>query len=99
MVNPGLYCDLKRTPKASTTFSKKVHRYGLPFLTNHGLQGLQGHQTFMAGSLDLYPKNASYGIVQRVQTWVTWRPNGPGPVLPDLLHTSLGGLGLVSGTW
>ena len=22
-----------------------------------------------------------YGIVQRIQTWGTWRPNGPGPVL------------------
>ena len=43
--------------------------------------GLQGHQTWVAGSLDLYPKNAPYDIVQRIQMWETWGLNGPGPVL------------------
>ena len=27
------------------------------------------------------PKNAPYGIVQRIQIWETWRPNGPGQEL------------------
>ena len=49
-------------------FSKKVHRHSIPFLTD---LGLQGHQTWMAGSLDLYPQNAPYGIIQRIQTWGT----------------------------
>ena len=67
--------------KLQQLFLKKVHRHGIPFLTDHGLQG---HQTLMAGSLDLNPQNAPYGIVQRIQTWVTWRPNGPGPVLSHI---------------
>ena len=78
MFTPGLYFDLKRTPLASAILSKKVHTHGIQFLTD---LGLQGHQNLMAGSLDLYPKNAPYGIVQRIQMWGTWGPNGPESVL------------------
>ena len=86
MVTPCLYCGLRRTPSATETFSKKVHRHDIPFLTD---LGLQGHQTWMAGSLDLNPKNVLYGIVQMIQIWAS--------TMPDLLHKSSGGLGLVSG--
>ena len=51
----------------------------------------------MAVSLDLWPQNVQYDIVQRIQTWKTWRPNGRSrdSVSPDLINTALGGLGLV----
>ena len=79
-------------------FLKKVPRNdGIPFLTD---LGLQGHQTCMACSLDLYPQYAPYGTVQRIQVWGTWEvkwSNSGASTLPNLIHTSLGGLGLVSG--
>ena len=78
MVTPGLYCGLQKTSKASATFPNKVHRHGTPFLID---LGLQGHQTWMVGSLDLCLQNAPYVIVQRIQMCGIWRPSGPGPVL------------------
>ena len=81
MVTLDLYCGLKTIPKASATFPDKVIRYirySIPLLA--GL-GLQDHQTWVAGSLDLCPKNAPYGLVQRSQKWGTWRKNDPESVL------------------
>ena len=77
MVTPGLYYGLQMTLKASATFSNKVHIHGIPILID---LGLQGHQIWMDDSLDLYPKTHPYGIIQRIQLWVTWRPDGLGPV-------------------
>ena len=62
----------------------------IPFLTDHGLQG---HQTWMAGSLDLSfwhsPKDLDVGNLEAKWSGAS--------TLQDLLHTSLGGL--VSGAW
>ena len=90
MVTPGLYCGLMRTPRASATFPNKANKHFVPFLPN---LDFQGHQTWVAVSLDLCPQNAPYNIVlgklggQRV--WAS--------TSPDLLHTTLGGLALFLG--
>ena len=55
MVTPGLYYGLQRTYKTSATFPNKAHRNDIPFLID---LGLQGHQTWMTGSLDLSPKKS-----------------------------------------
>ena len=77
MVTLGLYCGAQTASKTLATFPNKVQRHGIPFLID---LGLQGHQTWLAGSLDLFPQNAPYGIIQRIQMWETWRSNGPRPV-------------------
>ena len=86
MVTLGLYGGLKRTPKASATFPNKVNKHFVQLLPD---LSLHGHQTWLAVSFDLCPKNASYDIVMRIQTWEIWRPNVPVSVLHQIYFIQL----------
>ena len=94
MVTPGLYCGLNWTPKASATFPKKVHRHGISFLAD---LGLQGHQMCMADSLDLCTKKSFQWHSPEDLNVGT---NGPGPLLCQIYFIqALGVLALFLGAW